>query len=87
MARAISILLGIPVLCISYVAAEAHSFLVESIPAAKEHVMPPVKSVKLVFGGGAESAHSKISVEAADGKLVAEGGKPGAECELLPDKP
>lgn len=63
--------------------AKAHSFLVDSTPAAKEHVAPPVKGVKLVFGGGVEASYSKISIEDADGKIVAEGGRSGADDKVM----
>lgn len=63
--------------------AKAHSFLVESTPAAKEHVVPPLKAVKLVFGGGVEISYSKISVEADDGKTVAEGGRSGGDEKVM----
>jgi hypothetical protein len=67
----------------------AHSFLVEAAPSSKEHVAAPPKTVKLRFGGGVEPAYSNITVENADGKVVAEGavGKPDAPRELSVDPP
>lgn len=53
----------------------AHSFLVEATPSSKDHVAMPPKIVKLRFGGGVEPAYSTLSVEGADGKVVAEGAK------------
>jgi len=69
--------------------AVAHSFLVEAAPSSKEHVADPPKTVKLRFGGGVEPAYSNITIENADGKVVAEGavGKPDAPRELSVDPP
>ncbi|MBI1867138.1 MAG: copper resistance protein CopC [Methylocystis sp.] len=53
----------------------AHSFLVEATPSSKDHVATPPKIVKLRFGGGVEPAYSTLSVEGADGKVIAEGAK------------
>lgn len=67
----------------------AHSFLVEATPSSKEHVTASPKTVKLRFGGGVEPAYSNITVEGADGKVIAEGsiGKPEAPRELSVDAP
>jgi methionine-rich copper-binding protein CopC len=67
----------------------AHSFLVEATPSSKEHVAAPPKAVKLRFGGGVEPAYSNITIENAEGKVVAEGakGKPGAPRDLTIDAP
>lgn len=67
----------------------AHSFLVEAAPSSKEHVAAPPKIVKLRFGGGVEPAYSNITIEGADGKVVAEGanGKPEAPRELSVNAP
>jgi len=59
----------------------AHSFLVEATPSSKDHVAASPKSVRLRFGGGVEPPYSKLTVESADGKVVAEGR------EATPDKP
>ncbi len=67
----------------------AHSFLVEAAPSSKEHVTAPPKVIKLRFGGGVEPAYSNITVEGADGKVVAEGsiGKADAPRELSVEAP
>jgi methionine-rich copper-binding protein CopC len=67
----------------------AHSFLVEATPSSKEHVADPPKTVKLRFGGGVEPAYSNITIENAEGKVVAEGakGKPEVPRDLSIDAP
>lgn len=75
--------------------ARAHSFLTESTPAAKEHVSPPVKQIRLLFGGGVEIKYSKITLEldtgetdeGKEGKIVAEGGRGGDVKEMFLDLP
>lgn len=59
----------------------AHSFLIEANPSSKDHVTDSPKVVKLRFGSGVEPPYSKITVEGADGKVLAEGN------EATPDKP
>jgi methionine-rich copper-binding protein CopC len=59
----------------------AHSFLVEATPSSKDHVTASPKTVRLRFGGGVEPPYSKVTVEDADGKLLAEGR------EATPEKP
>ena len=59
----------------------AHSFLVDATPSSKEHVAAPPKTIKLRFGGGVEPPYSKITIEAPDGKVLAEGNS------AVPDKP
>jgi copper resistance protein C len=87
MKRFAGVALSIGILLAAALPADAHSFLVESTPAAKEHVAPPVKTVKLVFGGGVDPQYSEISVLNGDDSVVAKGGKAGAERELLLDTP
>ena len=64
--------------------AHAHSFLVEATPSSKDHVASSPKMVKLRFGGGVEPAYSKLTIEGADGKVLAEGanGVPEKDREL-----
>ncbi len=67
----------------------AHSFLVEATPSSKDHVAASPKTVKLRFGGGVEPAYSKLTIEGADGKVLATGaiGVPDKPRELSVDSP
>ena len=67
----------------------AHSFLVEATPSSKDHVSEPPKTIKLRFGGGVEAAYSKLAVESADGKVLAQGAVGAADKprELTLDAP
>lgn len=67
----------------------AHSFLVEATPSSKDHVSASPKVVKLRFGGGVEPAYSKLTIEAPDGKTLAEGaiGVPEKDRELSVNAP
>lgn len=69
--------------------AVAHSFLVEATPSSKDHVATSPKTVKLRFGGGVEPAYSKLTIEGADGKVLAEGaiGVPEKDRELSVNSP
>jgi copper resistance protein C len=69
--------------------AQAHSFLVDANPSAKEHLSAAPKSIKLRFGAGVEPAYSKLTVETTDGKVLAQGavGKPDNPRELTLDAP
>jgi methionine-rich copper-binding protein CopC len=69
--------------------ASAHSFLVEAAPSSKDHVAESPKTIKLRFGGGVEPPYSKLTVETADGKVLAQGaaGVPGKPRELVLDSP
>jgi methionine-rich copper-binding protein CopC len=76
--------------CLTHAApAFAHSFLVEATPSSKDHVESAPKTVKLRFGGGVEPPYSKLTIESADGKVLAEGaiGKPDKPRELSVDSP
>jgi methionine-rich copper-binding protein CopC len=65
----------------------AHSFLIDASPSAKEHVATSPKTLKLRFGSGVEPAYSKLTLQTADGKVLAEGavGKPDNQRELTLD--
>ena len=67
----------------------AHSFLVEATPSSKDHVASSPKTVKLRFGGGVEPSYSKLTIEGADGKVLAEGaiGVPEKDRELSVSSP
>ncbi|MCC3244136.1 copper resistance protein CopC [Methylocystis sp. WRRC1] len=67
----------------------AHSFLVEATPSSKDHVATSPKTVKLRFGGGVEPAYSKLTIEGADGKVLATGaiGVPDKPRELSVESP
>lgn len=69
--------------------ASAHSFLVEATPSSKDHVASSPKIVKLRFGGGVEPAYSKLTIEGADGKVLATGaiGVPDKPRELSVESP
>jgi len=71
------------------VPARAHSFLVEANPSSKDHVATSPKTVKLRFGGGVEPAYSKLTIEGADGKVLATGaiGVPDKPRELSVESP
>ena len=75
--------------CASASPALAHSFLVEANPSSKDHVMAAPKTVKLRFGGGVEPSYSKLTIEGADGKVLAEGaiGVPEKDRELSVNTP
>lgn len=61
--------------------ARAHSFLIEANPSSKDHVAAVPKLVKLRFGGAVDPKYSKLTIESADGKVLAEGSVG------VPDKP
>jgi len=67
----------------------AHSFLVDATPSSKDHLDALPKTIKLKFGAGVEPAYSTLSLEAADGKVLAKGavGKPETPRELTLDAP
>lgn len=82
-------LVGALLACAASSPARAHSFLVEANPSSKDHVTAAPKTVKLRFGGGVEPAYSKLTVEGADGKVLAEGaiGVPEKDRELSVNAP
>jgi len=59
----------------------AHSFLMEATPSSKDHVATSPKQIKLRFGGAVEPPYSKLTIENAEGKVLAEGA------DAKPDKP
>ena len=67
----------------------AHSFLVDATPSSKDHLDALPKTIKLKFGAGVEPAYSALSLETADGKVLAKGaaGKPETPRELTLDAP
>jgi methionine-rich copper-binding protein CopC len=67
----------------------AHSFLVDATPSSKDHLDVLPKTIKLKFGAGVEPAYSTLSIETADGKVLAKGavGKPETPRELTLDAP
>jgi copper resistance protein C len=69
--------------------ADAHSFLVDASPSAKDHVASAPKTIKLRFGAGVEPAYSKLTIETGDGKVLAQGavGKPDNPRELTLNAP
>ena len=69
--------------------AMAHSFLVDATPSSKDHLDALPKTIKLKFGAGVEPAYSTLSIETADGKVLAKGavGKPETPRELTLDAP
>lgn len=80
---------GVALLTMATVPANAHSFLVDATPSAKDHVAAAPKTIKLRFGAGVEPAYSKVTVETSDGKVLAQGavGKPENPRELTLDAP
>lgn len=70
-------------------AASAHSFLIDANPSAKDHVAAAPKTIKLKFGAGVEPNYSTVTIETADGKVLASGavGKPETPRELTLDAP
>ena len=82
-------LFGAFLACASTSPALAHSFLVEANPSSKDHVTAAPKTVKLRFGGGVEPSYSKLTIEGADGKVLAEGaiGVPEKDRELSVNAP
>lgn len=90
--RAVGLHLLIAGACFGFLAmtpASAHSFLVEATPSSKDHVASSPKIVKLRFGGGVEPAYSKLTIEGADGKVLATGaiGVPDKPRELSVESP
>lgn len=69
--------------------AYAHSFLIEANPSSKDHVTSPPKIVKLRFGGAVDPKYSKLTIENAEGKVLAEGsiGVPDKPRELGVESP
>ncbi|HYA80258.1 MAG TPA: copper resistance CopC family protein [Methylocystis sp.] len=69
--------------------ATAHSFLIDANPSAKDHVAAAPKTIKLKFGAGVEPNYSTVTIEGADGKVLASGavGKPETPRELTLDAP
>jgi copper resistance protein C len=80
---------GLSFLAVAATPARAHSFLVEATPSSKDHVAASPKTIKLRFGGGVEPKYSKLTVEAADGKVLGEGsiGAPDKPRELSMESP
>jgi len=76
-------------LCLAGAPAFAHSFLVDATPSPKDHVAPAPKSVKLRFGGGVEPKYSRLTIEDASGKVLADGAQEvaGKPKELSVDAP
>ena len=64
-------------------------FLVDANPSSKDHIDALPKTIKLKFGAGVEPAYSTLSIETADGKVLAKGavGKPETPRELTLDAP
>lgn len=69
------------------VPALAHSYLVRSIPAAKERLAQPPARIQLRFGGGVEPKYSTISLTDRAGRVLAVGAEAIAPHELALDVP
>jgi methionine-rich copper-binding protein CopC len=50
----------------------AHAYLVDSFPAAKQHLDRPIDAFKLNFAGSVDAHYSSISLERVDGSVIAE---------------
>jgi len=80
---------GFALLVAAAAPATAHSFLIDANPSAKDHVAAAPKTIKLKFGAGVEPNYSTVTIEGADGKVLASGavGKPETPRELTLDAP
>jgi methionine-rich copper-binding protein CopC len=68
--------------------AQAHAYLVDSFPAAKQRLHAPLKTVKLRFSGRADAHYSTISLLREDGAVLATRTQPKAQREFdLPAPP
>lgn len=62
--------------------AGAHAYLIASFPAAKQRLNAPIRAVKLQFAGRIEAEYSTISLEGANGAILAATTQPETKREL-----
>lgn len=69
------------------VPAQAHAYLVDSVPAKKQEVMHPLKRIRLTFSGKADALFSTAKLVDATGTVVAETRQPAASHEMTMPAP
>ncbi|MBI1867259.1 MAG: copper resistance protein CopC [Methylocystis sp.] len=70
------------------VPAQSHTFLLDSLPAAKSHITTPIDAVKLHFGGRVDARYSTIHLKNENGDILASGTQPQLSREFaLPVPP
>lgn len=77
-----SALAGVLLLAALAVPAAAHAYLIDSFPAAKQRLNMPISAVKLRFAGTADANYSTISLEQANGAVLATGTQSTPKREL-----
>lgn len=69
-------------LAATQVPAEAHAYLVDSVPAKKQEVMHPLSKIRLTFSGKADALFSTAKLVDATGAVVAETTQAAASREM-----
>ncbi|WP_424362296.1 copper resistance CopC family protein [Methylocystis parvus] len=69
------------------VPAQAHTYLVDSVPAKKQEVMHPLARIKLTFSGKADALFSTVRLVDATGAVVAEKTQETASREMAMPAP
>jgi methionine-rich copper-binding protein CopC len=59
-------------------AVQAHGYLLESYPSRNQHVVQPIKTVKLQFSITADARYSTVSITGEDGSILARKTQPEA---------
>jgi methionine-rich copper-binding protein CopC len=72
------------VLAATAVPAQAHAYLVDSVPAKKQEVKHPLEKIRLVFSGKADAHFSTVKLTDAEGTVLVEAtqDKPSREMTL-----
>jgi methionine-rich copper-binding protein CopC len=58
--------------------ARAHGYVIESVPSRNQHVVQPLKTVRVEFSIKADARYSTLSLQADDGSLLARKTQPEA---------
>jgi copper resistance protein C len=69
-------------LAVTAVPAEAHAYLVDSVPARKQEVVHRLERIRLVFSGKADALYSTVKVIDNRGAVVAETTQEKASREM-----
>lgn len=70
-------------LAIAPSSAQAHAYLVESFPSAKQRVVKPLSEIKLLFSGRADAHFSTVKLKSDDGAVLAETTQQEASREIV----
>lgn len=74
-------------LAAAHAPAQAHVFLVDSVPAKKQEVMHPLAHIKLTFSGKADALFSTVKLVDARGAVVAETTQEAASRQMTMPAP